>query len=80
MSILGDFLAVFGVINLITFKWHGTPLQVTNVMLSPWPPGMRQSSVPRHGFLRKTSGPKSRDEAIKFEALREVLRPKRGLG
>ena len=30
VSILGDFLAVFGVINLITFKWHGTPLQVTN--------------------------------------------------
>ena len=34
VSILGDFLAVFGVINLITFKWHGTPLQVTNVMIA----------------------------------------------
>src|SRR3984893_13192080 len=34
VSILGDFLALFGVINLITFKWHGTPLQVTNVMIA----------------------------------------------
>jgi MFS family permease len=34
VSILGDFLALFGVINLITFKWHGTPLQVTNVMIT----------------------------------------------
>jgi len=34
VSILGDFLAVFGVINLITFKWHGTPLQVTNVLIA----------------------------------------------
>jgi len=34
VSILGDFLAVFGVITLITFKWHGTPLQVTNVMIA----------------------------------------------
>src|SRR5437667_4435519 len=34
VSILGDFLAVFGVINLITFKWNGTPLQVTNVMIA----------------------------------------------
>src|SRR5580692_11308728 len=34
VSILGDFLALFGVINLITFKWHGTPLQVTNVLIA----------------------------------------------
>src|SRR6266566_4943748 len=34
VSILGDFLAVFGVINIITFKWHGTPLQVTKVMIA----------------------------------------------
>jgi DHA3 family macrolide efflux protein-like MFS transporter len=34
VSILGDFLALFGVINLITFKWHGTPLQLTNVMIA----------------------------------------------
>src|SRR5579872_242141 len=34
VSILGDFLAIFGVINLITFRWHGTPLQVTNVMIA----------------------------------------------
>jgi DHA3 family macrolide efflux protein-like MFS transporter len=34
VSILGDFLAIFGVINLITFKWRGTPLQVTNVLIA----------------------------------------------
>ena len=34
VSILGDFLAIFAVINLITFKWHGRPLQVTNVMIA----------------------------------------------
>ena len=34
VSILGDFLAIFGVMTLITFKWHGTPLQVTNVMIA----------------------------------------------
>jgi Arabinose efflux permease len=34
VSILGDFLALFGVISLITFRWHGTPLQVTNVMIA----------------------------------------------
>ncbi len=34
VSILGDFLAIFAVINLITFRWHGTPLQVTNVMIA----------------------------------------------
>ncbi|MBV9435746.1 MAG: MFS transporter [Acidobacteria bacterium] len=34
VSILGDFLAIFGVINLITFRWHGTPLQVTNVLIA----------------------------------------------
>src|SRR5438046_10246954 len=33
VSILGDFLAVFGVINLMTIKWHGTLLQVTNTMM-----------------------------------------------
>jgi len=34
VSILGDFLAIFGVISLISFRWHGTPLQVTNVMIA----------------------------------------------
>ena len=34
VSILGDFLAIFAVINLITFRWHGTPLQVTNVLIA----------------------------------------------
>src|SRR3954451_5709453 len=29
VSIFGDFLALFGVISLITFRWHGTPVQVT---------------------------------------------------
>jgi DHA3 family macrolide efflux protein-like MFS transporter len=34
VSIFGDFLAVFGVMSLITFRWHGTPLQVTNMMIA----------------------------------------------
>jgi MFS transporter, DHA3 family, macrolide efflux protein len=34
VSVFGDFLALFGVISLITFRWHGTPVQVTMVMLS----------------------------------------------
>ncbi|HET9741934.1 MAG TPA: MFS transporter [Terriglobales bacterium] len=34
VSIFGDFLAIFGVISLITFRWHGTPLQVTNVLIA----------------------------------------------
>jgi len=34
VSVFGDFLALFGVISLITFHWHGTPVQVTMVMLS----------------------------------------------
>jgi DHA3 family macrolide efflux protein-like MFS transporter len=48
VSILGDFLAVFGVINLITFKWHGTPLQVTNVMIAfIYSPGHRRTTSRR---------------------------------
>lgn len=34
VSILGDFLALFGVISLITFHWHGTPVQVTAVTIA----------------------------------------------
>ncbi len=34
VSVFGDFLALFGVISLITFRWHGTPVQITWVMLS----------------------------------------------
>ncbi len=34
VSIFGDFLALFGVISLITFRWHGTPVQVTWVMVA----------------------------------------------
>src|SRR3977135_1962189 len=33
-SIFGDFLALFGVISLITFRWHGTPVQVTTVTIA----------------------------------------------
>src|SRR5205807_10053563 len=29
VSVFGDFLALFGVISLITFRMHGTALQVT---------------------------------------------------
>src|SRR6478752_9972073 len=34
VSICGDFLALFGVISLITFKLHGTAVQVTAVTIS----------------------------------------------
>lgn len=34
VSIFGDFVALFAVISLITFRWHGTPLQVTNVTIA----------------------------------------------
>jgi MFS family permease len=34
VSVFGDFLALFGVISLITFRWHGTPVQVTYVLIS----------------------------------------------
>jgi MFS family permease len=34
VSIFGDFLALFGVIALITFRWHGTAVQVTAVTIS----------------------------------------------
>src|SRR5580765_7925087 len=34
VSVFGDFLALFGVISLITFRWHGTALQVTAVIIA----------------------------------------------
>ena len=34
VSVFGDFLALFGVISLITFRWHGSAVQVTWVMLA----------------------------------------------
>jgi DHA3 family macrolide efflux protein-like MFS transporter len=34
VSVFGDFLALFGVISLITFRWHGTPVQVTAVTIA----------------------------------------------
>src|SRR5262245_41743579 len=34
VSIFGDFLALFGVINLITFTMHGTAVQVTAVTIA----------------------------------------------
>ncbi|HEX4602908.1 MAG TPA: MFS transporter [Candidatus Angelobacter sp.] len=34
VSVFGDFLALFGVISLITFRWHGTALQVTTVIIA----------------------------------------------
>jgi MFS family permease len=34
VSVFGDFLALFGVITLITFRWHGTPVQVTLVTIA----------------------------------------------
>lgn len=34
VSVFGDFLALFGVISLITFRWHGTAAQVTYLLIS----------------------------------------------
>src|SRR5205085_12676432 len=34
VSVFGDFLAMFGVISLVTFRWHGTATQVTYVLIS----------------------------------------------
>ena len=34
VSVFGDFLAVFGVISLITFRWHGNAVQVTTVTIA----------------------------------------------
>ncbi len=34
VSVFGDFLALFGVISLITFRWHGTATQVTYLMIA----------------------------------------------
>src|SRR5690242_1609009 len=34
VSIFGDFLALFGIISLITFRWHGTVVQVTCVTIA----------------------------------------------
>ncbi len=34
ISLFGDFLAVFAVFSLISFRWHGTPAQVTGVMIA----------------------------------------------
>ena len=34
VSIFGDFLALFGVISLITFRWHGNVMQVTYVSIA----------------------------------------------
>ena len=34
VSVFGDFLAIFGVISLITFRWHGTAAQVTYLLIS----------------------------------------------
>src|SRR5690349_9472196 len=34
VSIFGDFLAIFAVISLITYRWHGNPLQVTLISLA----------------------------------------------
>ena len=34
VSIFGDFLALFGVISLITFRWHGSVMHVTYVSMA----------------------------------------------
>lgn len=34
VSVFGDFVALFAVISLITFRWHGTALQVTYLLIA----------------------------------------------
>lgn len=34
VSVFGDFLALFGVVSLITFRWHGTAAQVTYLLIA----------------------------------------------
>ena len=34
VSVFGDFLALFGVISLITFRWHGTAAHVTYLLIA----------------------------------------------
>ena len=34
VSVFGDFLALFGVISLITFRWHGNAIQVTYLLIA----------------------------------------------
>jgi DHA3 family macrolide efflux protein-like MFS transporter len=34
VSIFGDFVALFAIISLITFRWHGNPLQVTAITIA----------------------------------------------
>jgi hypothetical protein len=34
VSLLGDFLAIFAVISVVTYRMHGTPQQVTGVQIA----------------------------------------------
>jgi MFS family permease len=34
VSIFGDFVALFAIISLITFRWHGSPVQVTAITIA----------------------------------------------
>src|SRR5918994_6919744 len=34
VSLLGDFLAIFAVISVVTYRMHGTPAQVTGVQIA----------------------------------------------
>ncbi len=34
ISVFGDFLALFAVISVLTFRWHGTPQQITGVQIA----------------------------------------------
>ena len=34
VSIFGDFVALFAIISLITFRWHGNPVQVTAITIA----------------------------------------------
>ena len=56
VSIFGDFLALFGVINFITFTLHGTAVQVTAVTIAYVAP--LRSSDPSQEFSWTTGTPR----------------------
>jgi hypothetical protein len=49
VSIFGDFLAIFAVFSLVTFQLHGTPTQVSMILVAYMPvvPGMLHQSPAR---------------------------------
>src|SRR5690242_1933635 len=45
VSVLGDFVAIFAVFSLVSFKMHGTPAEVSLIMISYLAPAVFVSPV-----------------------------------